>query len=101
MNLNERNVQMKVYSVSFGCKYEGVDDFKLYSSMDKATEAANKKAYSCYQEYSEMWANWGEDAPKKYEDFVIWNDNERTVTMEFEQKIICIKEELLDGEWIE
>lgn len=55
---------MKVYSVSFGCMYEGMDDFKLYSSIDKATEAANKKAYSCYQEYSEMWANWGEDAPK-------------------------------------
>lgn len=56
---------MKVYSVSFGCKYEGVDDFKLYSSMDKATEAANKKAYSCYQEYSEMWANWGRGCSKK------------------------------------
>lgn len=95
MNFNERDDQMKVYLVTFGCMYEGMSMAVVCSSLIKVVEAISEKAHEEYQEYSRKGGKLN------YEDFAIWNDNERTLTMESEQKIIRISEKLLDGEWAE
>ena len=92
---------MKIYLVTFDCIHKGVSEAVVCSNLFKAMEVVSEKARKEHQEYIEMWYGWGEDAPQKYEDFAIWNDNERTLTMESEQKIIRISEKLLDGEWTE